>query len=243
MSAQTVGPTDRRTAKVSSTFRSEVVGSMLRPKFLVDARAGLKQGQLEAAEFKRIEDRAVDQALAIQSAVGLDVVTDGELRRSIFTGPLTENIDGLDYVPGLMRTWYTEDGPVQEELPLVVTGKLRSRRSAVTEEFTYARACADRAVKVTLPSPLMMFLRWSPEHSTAAYINAFAMAADAADIIRDEVRELAELGCTYVQIDAPELATLVQAETRQWFTDQGISPAAMLAEGMDLLNSITDVPG
>jgi len=225
------------------TVHAEVVGSLLRPRHLVRARAALREGVLGAAEFTRIEDRAVDAAIALQEGIGLDAVTDGEMRRAIFTGPLTDAVDGLEHVPGVTRTWYTDEGPVEEDLPLVVTGQLRLRRSAVTEEFAYARASARRPVKVTLPSPLMMFLRWSPEHSTAAYRDAFAMAVDAADIIRSEVRELARMGCTYVQIDAPELATLVQQETREWYERQGISVARILTEGLDLIDSVTGVPG
>jgi 5-methyltetrahydropteroyltriglutamate--homocysteine methyltransferase len=226
-----------------SPIRAEVVGSLLRPRYLVDARAARAAGALTAAAFKRVEDRAVDQAVALQEGAGLDVLTDGEMRRGIFTGPLTENVDGLEYVPGVTRTWYTDRGPVEEELPLVVTGRLRVRRSAATEEFSYARARAHRPLKVTLPSPLMMFLRWSPRHSPDAYPDAFAMAADAADIIRDEVRELAALGCRYVQLDAPEIANLVQAETRDWYERQEIPVERILTEGLDLLNSVTGVPG
>lgn len=227
----------------SHPIRAEVVGSLLRQPFLVRARQRRAAGHLSAEAFKIVEDRAVDIAIAAQEAAGMDVITDGELRRGIFTGPLTENVDGLEYVPGVTRTWYTPNGPVEEELPVVVTGKLRLRRSAATEEFAYARARARTPVKVTLPSPLMMLLRWSPNHSTAAYHDAFDMVADAAAIIREEVRELAALGCTYIHIDAPEIATLVQHETREWYEQQGISVSRILTEGLELLNSVTGVPG
>lgn len=223
--------------------RAEVVGSLVRPSHLVAARTACAAGRLDAAAFKDVEDRAVDQVVALQEGVGLDVLTDGELRRDIFTSPLTRDVDGLEYVPGVTRTWYTADGPVEEELPLVVTGALRARRSATIEEFVYARARTRQPVKVTLPSPLMMFLRWSPQRSTSAYSDPFDMAADAADIVRREVRELAELGCTSIQIDAPEIATLVQQETRDWYERQGISVGRILTEGLDLLDSVTDVPG
>ena len=226
-----------------SPLRAEVVGSMLRPPHLVRARGEHRAGTLVTTDFKRIEDRAVDGAIALQEGVGLRVVTDGEMRRGIFTGPLTENVGGLEYVPGVTRIWYTDKGPVEEELPLVVTGKLTFGASAVTEEFSYARARARARLKVSLPSPLMMFLRWSPRHSTAAYSDAFAMAADAAAIVRDEIRRLAALGCDYIQIDAPEIATLVQRETRDWYERQGISTKRILTDGLELLNSVTDTPG
>jgi 5-methyltetrahydropteroyltriglutamate--homocysteine methyltransferase len=63
-------------------------------------------------------------------------------------------------------------------------------------------------------------------------------------LIRSEVRELAELGCTYVQIDAPELATLVDPNTRRcYFEEQGVAPERLLSEGIDMLNSVAGVPG
>ena len=61
--------------------RSETIGSLLRPDYLLDARRRLAQGDLTAAEFKRLEDRAVDEAVALQESAGLDIVTDGEQRR------------------------------------------------------------------------------------------------------------------------------------------------------------------
>lgn len=217
--------------------RADVVGSMLRPSYLLDARAELEAGELRPPEYKRIEDRAVDEVIALQEATGVDLVTDGEMRRGTWLGPLTETVEGFEHMPGELRTWYSPEGPVTEELPFVVTGELRQRRSLVAEEHSYARGRARRAVKATLPSPLALCLRWSPRASTAAYRDPFAMVADAVEITRANVRELVELGCENVQIDAPELATLVQAETREWYASRGMPAERMLTEGIDLINS------
>lgn len=65
-------------------FRSEVVGSLLRPTYLAEARKQHEDGKLSAAEFKAVEDRAVQEAIALQEAAGIDVITDGELRRYAF---------------------------------------------------------------------------------------------------------------------------------------------------------------
>ncbi|MCS6927616.1 MAG: cobalamin-independent methionine synthase II family protein, partial [Candidatus Binatia bacterium] len=93
-------------------------------------------------------------------------------------------------------------------------------------------------------SPLMLALFWSPEHSTAAYSDPFALFADAVDILRQEIRELAGLGCQYIQIDAPELATLVdESQRRMTYEARGVSPERMLGEGVDMLNALADAPG
>jgi len=227
--------------------RAEVIGSLLRPAWLKEARAATQDGRISPAEFKWIEDRAVDEAIAQQEAAGVDVITDGELRRSSFLGPLIDAVEGYGPINeriAAQSQWKTEKGehPVPPRM-VTILSKLRRRRSIAAEEFTYLRARARRPIKVTLPSPLMLALLWSPKHSRSVYPDPFQLFSDAVDIIRGEVRELAELGCTYIQIDAP-LATLVDPDTRQHsFEEQGVSPDRLLSEGIDMLNSVADASG
>jgi 5-methyltetrahydropteroyltriglutamate--homocysteine methyltransferase len=89
----------------------------------------------------------------------------------------------------------------------------------------------------------MMQTFWSETHSRAAYDDPFEMFADAAEILRREVRELVELGCEYVQVDAPELATLVDESVREGFRARGIDPERMLDEGIEIIDSVADAPG
>jgi 5-methyltetrahydropteroyltriglutamate--homocysteine methyltransferase len=193
-------------------YRAEIVGSMLRPAYLKQARLDLGSGRLSIRQFKQIEDRAVDDAIALQQESGVDVVTDGEMRRSGFVGPLMDYVDGFEAIGLDTLPWHS---PLAEEtqlpVPLTVTGKLHQRRSLAAEEFIYARL----PLKVTLPSPLVLSLRWSPILSVEAYPEPFELFADAAEILRDEIVELASVGCEYIQIDAPELATLVDPLTRR----------------------------
>jgi 5-methyltetrahydropteroyltriglutamate--homocysteine methyltransferase len=177
--------------------------------------------------------------------------TDGELRRNTFIGPLTDTVEGLGPVPqviGAQKLWQETDGASHptpsQQTPFAVVGKLRRRRSLVAEEFVYLRARAKKPIKATLPSPLMLALLWSPIYSASAYPDPFRLFADAAGILRDEIAELKALGSTYIQIDAPELATLVDATTRaKAYAEQGVSPDRLLGEGVDLLNAVADAPG
>jgi 5-methyltetrahydropteroyltriglutamate--homocysteine methyltransferase len=90
----------------------------------------------------------------------------------------------------------------------------------------------------------MLALLWSPRFSAGAYPDPFKLFAEAVDLLRDEVHELAVLGCTYIQIDAPELATLVDPTTRsRAYEAQGVSTDRMLGEGIDMLNAVADAPG
>ena len=77
-----------------STYRSDVVGSLLRPDYLKEARKKRDSGELTHADFKKIEDRAVNEAIALQIESGLDVITDGEMRRYAFYGHLIDAVEG-----------------------------------------------------------------------------------------------------------------------------------------------------
>jgi 5-methyltetrahydropteroyltriglutamate--homocysteine methyltransferase len=224
---------------------ADVIGSLLRPRYLWEARAAVDAGQISAAEFKRIEDRAVDAAIAMQEGCGLDVVTDGELRRFSFLDQLLGEIEGGADQEGAAVRFHAQDPGEDWEWhpPVTITGKIRARRQITLEEFAYARGRARRTVKVTLPSPLVMYGAWSPELSTAAYTDPWEMFADAAAIMREEAAALARLGCTYVQIDSPDLGTLVDPENRQLRESLGMPTERTLTEGVDIINSVGDVPG
>ena len=82
------------------TDRSDVVGSLLRPAYLKDARARYASGSLSDAEYKRLEDRAVNDAVALQEQAGLDVISDGEMRRYAFYGHFIDAVEGFDKLGG-----------------------------------------------------------------------------------------------------------------------------------------------
>jgi 5-methyltetrahydropteroyltriglutamate--homocysteine methyltransferase len=226
-------------------YRAQTIGSMLRPPALRDARRAHRRGELSAAAFKQIEDAAVDAAIALQERAGLDVVTDGEQRRASFLGSLLDATTGLARNSSVTKPWHEPDGRVSElSLGLVITQKIKPQRSMVAEEYAYARARAHRPVKVALPSPMMLSMFWSPAAARDAYQDPFAAFADGAAVIRAEIAELARLGCEYIQIDAPELATLTDPVARRAiYENNGIDPQRILGEGLELLNSLADAPG
>jgi 5-methyltetrahydropteroyltriglutamate--homocysteine methyltransferase len=227
-----------------TVYHAEVVGSLLRPHYLSEARAALDAGQIEPHVFKQIEDRAVDEGIALQEGCGIDAITDGELRRFSFLDQLLAEVDGVMERPGAGVTFHGAGGEVWDwHAPITVTGKLRAQRMMTLEEFSYARGRARVPVKVTLPSPLVMYSAWSPELSSSAYRDAYEMFEDAATIIRNEVHALARLGCTYVQLDSPDLGTLVDPENRTLRESLGMPTERTLTEGVDIINSIADVPG
>jgi methionine synthase II (cobalamin-independent) len=234
---------------MAHVYRAETVGSLLRPQYLKQAREQWEAGQLATAAYKEIEDRAVDQAIAMQEAVGLDVITDGELRRHTFIDQLTEAVEGLTPDDGdtghIPVPFHGAGGELKSvfAIPLSVTDKLRRRRMMTVEEFAYARARARRPVKVTLPSPLMLFLIWSPQRSRDAYSDPFELFADGLRLMHEEATELAKLGCEYIQVDAPDFGQLVDPEQQAAWERADIPVERVFSEGVDMLNELATIPG
>lgn len=223
---------------------TDVVGSLLRPAELLQARERLAAGTLAPADFKAVEDRAVDAAVRLQEEAGLDVVTDGEMRRMSFQSQLVEAVDGfgqVDLDAFLWGDWHSEalgDQAVARPERLGVVGRLRPRRHLTAEEFTYLRARTTRVPKVTLASPGLYANLWSPELSRDAYATLDEFLADVVRLYREEVDELVRLGATYVQLDAPHYPLLVDPQWRAFYEGRGWSLERWLAQGLEMDNAV-----
>ena len=219
-------------------LKSDVVGSLLRPPSLMEARQKHEQGELTASEFKFIEDRAVREAVALQENAGLDVVTDGEMRRYAFFGHLVEALEGFDKFGGWSITFHDTEGHDATVQRPVVIDKLRWRRQMAVEEFTYLRGRTKKPVKVTLLSAQQASAYYEPDKSRAAYPTRDAYLADLVDFTRREIQELKRLGCQYIQIDAPQYAALLDETIREGYRQRGSDPDKMLDACIELDNAI-----
>jgi len=227
------------------TAHTDVVGSLVRPVALRKARDDWKTGRLSHAQFKSIEDGAVDEAVSLQEGAGLDIVTDGEMRRLSFQSQMLEAVDGFgawDIDAFLWGRWHGH-GAVGERCRdrpanLGVVSRLVRKRHLVAEEFAYLRGRTCRIAKVTLPSPSLFVNFWSPERSKSVYASLEHFLADVVAILRDEVAELVRLGATYIQIDAPHYALLLAPETRAFYESQGWTLDQWLSRGIDLDNAV-----
>jgi 5-methyltetrahydropteroyltriglutamate--homocysteine methyltransferase len=219
--------------------RAENVGSLLRPPELLQARADYGEGRIGAAEFKAIEDRAVDRCIEIQESAGIDVLTDGEMRRNVFASQLVQASEGFERIEGNYVDWFDMEGNLQRDAVTVgLTGKIRMKRRLSAEEFTYLRAKTSKPTKMTIPTPTMYAYYWLPGVSEAAYPNPEAYMADVTDILRDEVEELIRLGASYIQFDAPEFGMLLDPHQQEWFRSKGFAVEYMLEDGIDMINAI-----
>jgi len=227
-----------------SAYRSDVVGSLLRPPYLKEARQKRAAGELSPAEFKPIEDRAVDEAIALQTEAGLQVITDGEMRRYAFFGHLIDAVEGYDKFGGWAIPFRDEQGHELVFKRPVAVSKLRRVRPLCMEEVTYLRARARRPLKVTLISAQQAAAYYDPEKSKGGYATIDAYLADVVDILRAEVDELIRLGCTYIQVDAPQYAGLIDPAIREGYRKRGNDPDRLLERCIELDNAVIgDHPG
>ena len=227
-----------RTPARHASVRAEVVGSLLRPDFLVAARRRLESGEMGPPRFKEIEDRAVDEAIELQTSAGIDVITDGEQRRYAFFGHLVDSMAGFDKFGGWAIPFHDEKGEQLVFKRPVVVEKLRPRRNMAAEEFTYLRASTTVPAKVTMISAQQAAAYYDPEKSKTAYATRDAYLADVVELSRREVDELVRLGCTYIQIDAPQYAALLDPELREGYRQRGSDPEKLIDTCIEMDNAI-----
>ena len=226
---------------------ADVVGSLLRPPELLEAQRDHAAGRITDTQFKAIEDRAVDRAVALQEAAGLEVLTDGEMRRMSFQSQMTQAVDGFgawNLDAFLWGEWHGEaavgDWSGARPAELGVVDKLKRKRHLCAEEFVYLRARTARIPKVTLPSPGLFANFWSPERSSGAYPSIEAFLADVVAILRQEVEELVRLGAAYIQIDAPHYPLLLDPATRAFYESRGWTLDQWLHMGIELDNALME---
>lgn len=225
------------------TAHADVIGSLLRPTELLDAQRHLASGAINAERFKDIEDRAVDEAVALQENVGLAIVTDGEMRRQSFQSQMTAAVSGFgefDLDAFLWGEWYDEEGVQRKRRPLRLGAieKLKRLRFLSADEFSYLKSKTNRIPKITLPSPGLWANFWSPKYSRVVYPTLDVFLADIVQILRDEVSELAGLGATYIQIDAPHYGLLLDPKTRAFYERLGWSFEKWLSLSIELDNAV-----
>ena len=227
------------------TVHTDVVGSLLRPKELLKAQKLLVAGKLSATQFSEIEDCAVDEAIALQESVGLEVITDGEMRRQSFQSQMPAAVSGFgdfDLDAFLWGDWYDDEGVQKTRRPrrLGAIAKLKRLRYLSVDEFSYLKNKTNRIPKITLPSPGLWANFWSPKYSRDAYPTLDAFLADIVKILREEVVELIRRGASYIQIDAPHYGLLLDPATRSFYEGLGWSFNKWFSLGIELDNALMD---
>jgi 5-methyltetrahydropteroyltriglutamate--homocysteine methyltransferase len=232
------------TREVTAMVRADNLGSLLRPEYLLQARAQ----ELPSEQLRAVEDRAIEEAIALQEDVGLPIVTDGEYRRRFFFSTVEVLVDGIE-AQGFIRHHRDEQG-VEHELRTPTPVKRLSRTSTLAEyELDFLRPRTERLVKVTMPSPSLLVNYWSEGKSESAYPSRDAYLDHLIELMNEDARTLAARGADHIQLDAPHYAyiqkvmdledrnatlqRLVEADNRVFDGVEGAVTAVHVCRGND----------
>src|SRR5712671_622914 len=221
-------------------IRTDVVGSLLRPANLRDARIEYDEGKISIDDFRAVEDEAVQGAVRLQESIGLDVISDGEMRRLNFQDSFGVAVEGYDANRSTLKVYERRvDGaaPLQrwdiQQMHDVGTAvshrrpakeRLRLARNVPLEEYRLVAGLAKTPAKVSLIGPDRISQRFDYQASTAAYRGMDDFVADVVAIERAIVTSLVDAGCRYIHIDAPGFTAYVDPPTLAQMRARGEDP-------------------
>jgi len=224
-----------------SPYRADHVGSFLRPAELLQARGSTTR----VNELQAMEDRHILRVLQRQREIGLNVFTDGELRRTNFMSDFTDAVEGFDFDDAVARSW-KDDAHKAEEAPAavsnisgIVTSPLRQRQPLTGRELPFLREHAPGPIKITLPSatqfPAISFKYGITEK---AYHDPYALLYAVTEIMAADIRTLAMSGISYLQIDAPRYSYYLDPKWTAWLERElHVDPAQMLTASLNADNT------
>jgi 5-methyltetrahydropteroyltriglutamate--homocysteine methyltransferase len=235
------------TAGQRLNYRAEVVGSLLRPDYLKQAFERFERGEIDEQTLIEAQDRAGREAIALQEACGLDVVTDGEVRRKFWFDPLTASLAGYNpQAPAPVPFHGTRDRPAEPppRLP-AVTERLSIHQNLPLWEYEFVTRHATTPTKTTIAGMSYASVLWVPGVSDGAYPDREAYMADALKLMTEVVRQVVEAGTNYIQLDSPRYTHLVseegQANLRRIGIDTNTWLGEMIAYDNALINAFPQV--
>jgi 5-methyltetrahydropteroyltriglutamate--homocysteine methyltransferase len=194
---------------MNPTIRADHVGSLLRPKPLLEARRARDEGRITDDQLRQEEDAAISRVLELQREAGIEVFTDGEFRRLSWLSGLPDVLDGVRST-GLRRmpanAWKGVGAEAANaEVPIAalqVTARLKPKRRFTGGEAAFLKANAPGPWKITMPSPTIQMNMFDPGSFEAVYSDRQALLGDIVAIYQDEVEALAAEGAGYIQLDS-----------------------------------------
>jgi len=221
-------------------FRADHVGSLLRPQRLLEARDRRKRNEISAAELTRVEDEAIRDAVKLQEDVGLEAVTDGEFRRTFWHIDFLERFANVTVIPPRIKArFHTHEGDIEFAPPgLRVDGKLSRPAPIFVDHFKFLKGATKKTPKQTIPSPSNMHFRGGRGAiDQKAYPDLAEFYADLGRVFAEEVKDLADAGCRYLQIDEVNFAYLCDPRLRDQVKNIGEDPATLPHTYAKLLNA------
>ena len=208
---------------MSSPFRADHVGSLLRPADLLAARQ--VQGADAAERLRDLEDAYIRHVLARQQELGFEIFTDGELRRRNFMSDFTDAVDGFDLGDAVARSWKAGDAkaktPGVSSVAGIVTKKLRQMRPLTGHELPFLKSNCPGKIKMTLPSATQFpAIAFKSGITDAVYKDRSELLWAIVEIMKSDLAQLAGDGVGYIQIDAPRYSYYMDPKWREWIRNE-----------------------
>jgi 5-methyltetrahydropteroyltriglutamate--homocysteine methyltransferase len=217
-------------------FRVEHVGSFVRPQALLNAARARKAGEIDGAEFRRVQDAAIQDIVRFQESLGLPTITDGEFRRRGWSAGFIDAVEGFGLRDGTL-SFRNGTEVIGVAASPYAKAPLKRRQRIVADDYRFLKSVVKRGVaKVTIAAPDVMHFFLGPK-AFDAYHDREAYFADLAKIYRDEIRDLAAEGCTYLQLDDTALPCNCDADAREDVKARGEDPDELTGRYASLINS------
>jgi 5-methyltetrahydropteroyltriglutamate--homocysteine methyltransferase len=223
-------------------FRADHVGSLLRPAALKQAREQFAKREIDAAALKAVEDREIERVIKKQEEVGLQAVTDGEFRRSWWHLDFLWGLDGIE--KHVMDSGVAFAAVTTRNEGAQVVGKLGSVHHPMIEHFKFVAAHTKVMPKITIPAPSAIYGRpMRTPIDRQVYPRMDEFFADLGQAYKKAVRDFADAGCRYLQLDEVFIAMLCDPKYRDQMTARGDDPEKLGTLYGDLINTaMSDIP-
>lgn len=211
--------------KSKELFPVTQVGSWPRSRILLKALRDKQKGRISEEEFAEVANQEAERCVRYQLDADVDVLVEGEHHRDNFYSFLTDKLEGtklmsladmLDTIENkesFEEMLDTLDVPASSIKNPTCVGKLSRKGSLTLDEFNFVKQFTDKPVKITLPGPyLLTRSMWVGAYSKNGYNNKLEMADDVVRILREELSDLRDAGCEFVQFDEPVLTEIVMSE-------------------------------
>jgi methionine synthase II (cobalamin-independent) len=223
-------------------FRAEHIGSLIRPPELLQAREQHAAGALDRTALRAIEDEAIRDVVKLQERLGLQVVTDGEFRRGTYSDSFTSaGITGVEIEMTEDQGWTKSQSHghrMARRIPKVVD-RIAWKGPQNAEDFRFLKSLTTRTPKITLPGPCYIHYRAGRANiSRAAYPDLDAFWSDLVGAYHAEMKSLADVGCTYLQIDETSLVKLGDPRVRQLLSERGDDWRELLRAYIAAVNAV-----
>ena len=206
-------------------FTTTQVGSWPRSRKMLQTLREYQAGRTPRSEFDQVADEEVVRTVRLQEKAGLDIIVDGEHRRDSFYSFVTDKVEGtklmsladlLDYVENkaeFEEMLQTLDVPASSIKNPTCVDRLSRRETLAVNDLRFVRKISKKPVKITLPGPyLLTRSMWVSHFTSKVYENHKKMAVDVVKFLREELADLQEEGCDFVQFDEPVLTEITMSE-------------------------------